>query len=132
MDVILLKPIDVLFDIMTDKRGDTVKYKQMLGSDSLMWPNRTLPERIDAFFTRDVGIVKYARKIKPVQGGFLVMRPSMKIYHELVDIVRKGSFEEKRGWVDGDNSTGLFYGCSRFSDSLVVVLESFCLIFAFY
>ena len=52
LDVILLKPIDVLFDVMLDESGDIAKYSQMLDK-TLMWPNKTLPEKVDAFFTRD-------------------------------------------------------------------------------
>lgn len=52
LDVVLLRPFDALFDVMLDETGDTSKYRQILGS-TLMWPNRTLPERVDAFFTRD-------------------------------------------------------------------------------
>lgn len=110
LDVILLKPIDVLFDVMLDESGDVTKYRKMLG-ETLMWPNKTLPEKVDAFFTRDFGMVKYARKIKPVQGGFLVLRPNMTVYDELVGIVKKGDFHEKKGWIHSTKgSTGLFYG----------------------
>lgn len=48
----MLKPFDALFDVMLDESGDTSKYRQLLGS-VLMWPNKTLPEKVDAFFTRD-------------------------------------------------------------------------------
>lgn len=47
LDVLVLKPIDPLFDAM------------ILGSDKtqskidLMWPDRPVPDRINAFFTRD-------------------------------------------------------------------------------
>ena len=52
LDAVLFKPFDTLFDVMLDESGDTSKYKQMLES-ILMWPNKTLPEKVDAFFTRD-------------------------------------------------------------------------------
>lgn len=56
-------------------------------------------------------MVKYQRKIKPVQGGFLVLRPSMQVYEELVNIVKKGDFAENTGWwAEGKGQTGLFYG----------------------
>lgn len=50
LDFLLLKPIDVLFDVMLDESGDLSKYTK---SVDLMWPNTTLPERVNAFFTRD-------------------------------------------------------------------------------
>lgn len=52
-------------------------------------------------------MVKYGRKIFPVQGGFLVLRPDIRVYNELVSIVKKGDFDEKNGW---GKATGLFYG----------------------
>jgi hypothetical protein len=50
MDFILLKPIDALFDAMLDETGYLSKYKRSL---NVMWPNQTLPKKINAFFTRD-------------------------------------------------------------------------------
>lgn len=50
MDFLLLKPIDTLFDVMLDQSGDLTKYSSSL---DLMWPNRTMPAKVNAFFTRD-------------------------------------------------------------------------------
>ena len=50
MDFLLLKPIDTLFDVMLDESGELSKYTKSL---DLMWPNKTLPERANAIFTRD-------------------------------------------------------------------------------
>jgi hypothetical protein len=52
-------------------------------------------------------MVKYGRKIFPVQGGFLVVRPDMRVYKELVDLVKKGDFDENNGW---GGVVGKFYG----------------------
>ena len=56
---------------------------------------------------RKDNMVFYQRKIKPVQGGFLVFRPDMNVYKEIVDIVKKGDFDKHGGW---GNITRLFYG----------------------
>jgi hypothetical protein len=140
MDFILLSPLDALFDAMLDETGDLSKYKQSL---NVMWPNQTLPKKINAFFTRDcksscgvecsiqvtrgvylgfaddyalfsflrwcceVNTVGYTRKIKPVQGGFLVLRPDLQVYREIVNIVKKGDFDKEGGW---GGVTRLFYG----------------------
>ena len=50
LDFILLKPLDALFDAMLDETGNLTKYKDSL---QVMWPNQTLPKKIEAFFTRD-------------------------------------------------------------------------------
>ena len=78
--------------------------------DILSIANYMLPPNIE-YGKRTVGMVKYGRKIKPVQGGFLVLSPNMQVYQELVNIVKKGDFDEKKGWQkEGQGSTGLFYG----------------------
>ena len=105
LDTLILKPLDVLIDMMLDDSGDLSIYRD---SVDLMWPDRPLPEQVNAFFTRDFGMIKYHRKYKPIQGGFVVVRPSRKVYRDLVDIVKEGNFDEKGGW---GNQIGLFYGC---------------------
>ena len=52
-----------------------------------------------------------SRKYKPVQGGFLVLRPNMTVYEEYVDIVKKGDFRQKSGW---GGVVGPFYGSMTF------------------
>ena len=42
----------------------------------------------------------------PVQGGFVIARPSLQVYEEMVAIVRKGDFQG--GW--GGTRAGAFYG----------------------
>jgi hypothetical protein len=45
---------------------------------------------------------------KPVQGGFLVLRPDKAAYNEYIEIVLKGDFREGYGW--GGAGVGPFYG----------------------
>ena len=47
LDVLILKPIDPLFDAMITKGDDPIS------KVDLMWPDRPVPPRINAFFTRD-------------------------------------------------------------------------------
>lgn len=54
------------------------------------------------------GMVTGKRKYKPVQGGFLVLRPDLKVYDEFVAIIKKGDFQEGKGW--GGMRVGPFYG----------------------
>ena len=50
-------------------------------------------------------------KYKPVQGGFLVLRPDMKVYNEYKEIVKKGVEKEGQGW---GGKVGPFYGWMTF------------------
>jgi len=102
LDVLVLKPLDELFDMMLHA---PVKSK------SLMWPDQPLPEEINAFYTMDYNMVGAAAQYKPVQGGFLVMRPDMKVYEEYREVVRKGDFREGQGW---GGLVGPFHGSMTF------------------
>lgn len=42
-----------------------------------------------------------------MQGGFLVVRPDMAVYNELVGLVKKGDFDKDSGW---GGVVGKFYG----------------------
>ena len=49
LDVVVLKPMDALFDMMLTKSPvdwDTTNVP-------IMWPEKKLPEKVNAFFTRD-------------------------------------------------------------------------------
>jgi hypothetical protein len=107
LDVLVLKPLDDLFDIMmATETIDQSKYK-----DSLQWPQQALPERINSFFTYDYNMVGAQQLYKPVQGGFLVMRPDQAVYEEFREIVRKGDFREGKGW---GGLVGPFHGSMTF------------------
>jgi hypothetical protein len=56
-------------------------------------------------------MVPPTRKYKPVQGGFLVLRPDMDVYKEFVEIIREGNFQEGEGW---GGEGGVFYGSMTF------------------
>ncbi len=56
-------------------------------------------------------MVSVTRKYKPVQGGFLVLRPDMDVYDEFVSIIKKGDFQKNGGW---GGILGLFYGAMTF------------------
>jgi len=50
MDVIIRKPLDILFDVMLDESGDLSKYSNQL---QVQWPNKALPTKVNALLTRD-------------------------------------------------------------------------------
>ena len=56
-------------------------------------------------------MVAVKKKYKPVQGGFLVIRPSMEVYNEFKAIVKKGDFRKNGGW---GGAVGPFYGSMTF------------------
>jgi hypothetical protein len=104
LDTLVLKPLDDLFDVMLGIAADTSKL-------DVMWKDIPIPEQVNAFLTRDYNMVDASTKYKPVQGGFLVLRPSMETYQAFVDIVRVGDFREHSGW---GGKVGPFYGAMTF------------------
>jgi hypothetical protein len=59
-------------------------------------------------YTCDYGMMTPGSKACPVQGGFLVVKPSMEEYHALVGTVLKGDFRDGGGW--GGEHIGWFWG----------------------
>jgi hypothetical protein len=104
LDTLVLKPLDGLFDLMIEKTADASKI-------TVMWKDKPFPKTTNAFFTRDYNMVNPKTKYKPVQGGFLVLRPSMDTYKEFCDIVREGDFRNGKGW---GGVVGPFYGSMTF------------------
>mmetsp|Transcript_7894 Transcript_7894/g.23251 ORF Transcript_7894/g.23251 Transcript_7894/m.23251 type:complete len:519 (+) Transcript_7894:142-1698(+) len=108
LDTLVLQPMDSLFDWMMV--GNKARDFDASGIE-LQWPEAEIPETINAIFTRDFNMCRPQKKIKPVQGGFLVLRPSMDVYKEFVEIIREGHFTEGGGW---GGETGVFYGSMTF------------------
>lgn len=111
LDTTVLKPMDELFDAALN--GDTTNVP------AIMWEKEHHRKgdgkvQIDAFFTRDYNMRMGGKPDKPVgvQGGFLVMRPSMQVFNEFKDIIRKGDYTRGRGW--GGLGFGPFYGAMTF------------------
>jgi hypothetical protein len=103
LDVIVLKPMDDIFDMMM---LDNVE-----PSKAIMWPNKPIPQKINAFYTYDYNMVSASNPYKPVQGGFLVTRPDRKVYEEFREIVRVGDFRDGGGW---GGKVGPFHGSMTF------------------
>jgi len=106
LDVLVLKPLDTLFDLMLDRPVDPQERDALT-----MWKDKPAVRKIDAFFTMDYNMVGPQVEYKPVQGGFLVTRPSMKVYEEYRSIVRKGDFQDGKGW---GGKVGPFHGSMTF------------------
>jgi hypothetical protein len=71
----------------------------LLGGESL------LPNRIDAFLTRDWPYV-YPGKIPGFQAGLLVIRPSVAHFESYLEVIREGNFSEGYGNTAGWGGKG--------------------------
>jgi len=111
LDTLVLKPLDELFDMMMST-GSSI---QRPTSGAIMWPDKPLPDRIDAFYTYDYNMVRPKVRYKPIQGGFLVLRPSRQAYDEFKEIVRVGDFRDNGGW---GGVVGPFYGSMTYQGLL--------------
>jgi hypothetical protein len=104
LDTMILKPLDELFDAANNDNTENI--------DAVMWPEEHHTNTpIDAFFTRDYNMRPAGKKPVGVQGGFLVIKPSMNAFNEFKGIIRKGDFN-KKGW--GGLGFGPFYGSMTF------------------
>lgn len=104
LDTMILRPLDELFEAANN--GNTKNI------DAVMWPEEHHTDTpVDAFFTRDYNMRPAGKKPVGVQGGFLVIKPSMDVFNEFKDIIRKGDFNQK-GW--GGLGFGPFYGSMTF------------------
>lgn len=93
LDKIVLKPMDDLFDAMIFTKDSEIGRRARERFD-LEWEEdrAALPERIDAYFTRDYTSSWPWKKVAGVQGGFLVLRPSQDAFNEYMDIILEGNF----------------------------------------
>lgn len=108
LDYLVLKQMDELYDFMIESSPGTEK-KQALAS--FMWPDEPIPDQVNAFYTVDYNMVGPKANYKPVQGGFLALRPDRAVYEEFREIVRVGDFRQGGGW---GGKVGPFYGSMTF------------------
>lgn len=133
LDTLVLRPMDDLFDFMTlsqDTAAPEISYDQVqsFARTSTMWMNKIVderlthsykdileePEQINFMFTRDYNMVDPPRK-KPyqigVQGGFLVIRPNLRDFNRMVEIILSGgNFTINHGWGGQSLGYGGYYG----------------------
>lgn len=107
-DVMVLQPMDNLFDAMLDKSGNLSGYTlPTMGGVPL-------PSKIDFVFTRDYLQGSHQSKDPKkfgVQGGFFVVRPSQEAFHELQMEILKGDYHRNSGW--GQKQYGGFWGSAQ-------------------
>lgn len=65
------------------------------------YPDRAMPDNIQAYLTRDYHQVIPGRKAA-FQAGFIVLRPNAEVFDEYLDIIREGNYVEgfsrENGW----------------------------------
>lgn len=132
LDSLVLKPLDDLFLAMlgtNDNNDDDIASSGDQGGGNatdgakfstevsearsripVMFDNPLPVKSIDAYFTRDYNMINPGHKHVGVQGGFLVVKPSMEAFHEYVDIVLEGRFIKGAGW---DGQYGGFFGAQQ-------------------
>lgn len=93
VDALILKPLDYLFDAIIDG----VETSSLDRKDMEIHGNSAVPGRVDAFFTRDYNLAAPG-KLAGMQGGFLVVRPSMEVFEEYCRIVLEGNHYRGSGW----------------------------------
>jgi hypothetical protein len=107
LDALVLQPMDAIFDLMLQRTTPP--------TDHLQRKNEPLPPEISIIYTIDYAMVSPGRKLKPIQGGFLVLRPNQTVYEEFRAIVRKGDYRDKGGW---GGQSGKFWGSMTFQGLL--------------
>lgn len=96
LDCLVVQPLDELYDSMI--QGSSSPAREKL---KRQWPNKELPENIEAFFTRDYNMVDAgAMPVHQigVQGGFLVVKPNMDTFKQYKEIIIKGDYTRDDGW----------------------------------
>jgi hypothetical protein len=99
LDTLVMKPMDRLFDIMID--GPSIlgdEGVEVAFGDPLRSSHYDGSIGIQAFYTRDYNIADSTMEQVPVQGGFMVIRPSLISYADFSSIIRKGDYQREGGW----------------------------------
>eukprot|EP00980_Cylindrotheca_fusiformis_P018078 scaffold5799_cov110-Cylindrotheca_fusiformis.AAC.5 len=107
LDVAIFQPMDDLFDSIIYPH-DSPQGKAARSRLDRQHPERELPERIDAFLTRDITSSTPWEVHQGAQGGFLVARPSMSHFEKYLEFIKEGNYVKGRG--NDKGWYGLGYG----------------------
>eukprot|EP00934_Nitzschia_sp_Nitz4_P009052 Nitzschia sp. Nitz4//scaffold16_size188269//78434//80084//NITZ4_001793-RA/size188269-augustus-gene-0.77-mRNA-1//1//CDS//3329538523//9042//frame0 len=107
MDVAIFQPMDDLYDSMLYPSSSPIG-RQARSRLELQHPERKIPDKIDAFLTKDITSSKPWEKRQAVQGGFLVARPQEGILERYMAFIREGNYTKGRG--EGTGWYGMGYG----------------------
>jgi hypothetical protein len=108
MDAMVLKSLDETVDLLLDRKvpPDAAAH--------LTHPDQPIPDDMWILYTPDYDVVWPETKLKPAQGGFVVLKPNVTIYNEIMDIVRDGQWSRKLGWGAQGANVGRFHGDETF------------------
>lgn len=104
IDFVFHKPMDDLFDAMLENGHLGAVAKLRIPRER---PHDPWPAQINAYMTRDWGQVMPGRKAL-FQAGFLVVRPDLTVFDQIVEVIREGHFVE--GFSRSNGWGGLGYG----------------------
>lgn len=117
VDTLVLQPLDELFDSMLeeidDRNSESSADYRMLRDDLKIMNDTWLPlpdQPIQAFFTRDYGMVNPGHRFVGVQGGFIVVRPNQTVFEEQVQAILTAEFVSGAGWA---GRYGGYYGAMQ-------------------
>jgi len=100
IDFMYYQPMDDLFDAMLMPH-DSEGGKRARRRIEMEYPDKVMPENIQAYLTRDYHQVIPGRKAA-FQAGFIVLKPDRKVFDEYLEIIREGNFVEgfsrQNGW----------------------------------
>jgi hypothetical protein len=108
MDAMVLKSLDEAIDLLLDRKVPAN------AAAHIMHPDRPIPDDLWILYTPDYDVVWPDVKLKPAQGGFVILKPNVTIYNEIMDIVREGQWSRKLGWGTKEAHVGRFYGDETF------------------
>jgi hypothetical protein len=118
LDTLLLQPLDLLFDILLQRTDvsfstEQLKHLFMVHDEQEEELTRKLLKsgNLQVMHTLDYAMVPPSRKIKPFQGGFVILKPNRAVYDKFVQIVQEGDFRDRGGW---GGQTGKFWGGQTF------------------
>lgn len=118
LDSLILQPLDNLFDSMLLK-GDE---KNASDSKLPVMHNASVPQEIEAYFTRDYNMANLGKNFINIQGGFFVVKPNLEYFEEYKNVILEGNFKPGAGW---EGKYGGYFGaqqiqglCTYFFDGL--------------
>jgi hypothetical protein len=107
LDVAIFQSMDDLFDSIIYPH-DSLEGQLARSRLEVQHPERELPQKIDAFITRDITSATPWEAHQGVQGGFVVARPSMSYFEKYLEFIKEGNYIRGRG--NGTGWYGLGYG----------------------
>lgn len=121
LDSLVLQPFDDLFNSML-LRGN----EKTINDEKLpVMHGKPVPENIEAYFTRDYNMLppgKFDNDYVNIQGGLIIVKPSLEYFEEYKIAILKGDFKQGAGW---EGKYGGWFGaqqiqglCSYFFDGL--------------